>query len=72
MEVELPHHFQKNVIEASVWCKICGKDTPHRVDDRRRGPCKVCMAKTDDKPKVDPKDKYRQGEMFPDSTTWEG
>ena len=32
-------HFQKNVVEASFWCNSCGKSTPHRIDDGRRGPC---------------------------------
>ena len=32
-------HYQKNVVEASLFCNVCGKDTPHRIDDGRRGPC---------------------------------
>lgn len=35
----MPHHFQKNTMSASFWCNLCGKDTEHRIDDGRRGPC---------------------------------
>ena len=38
-----PEHFTKNTISATFWCNKCGKATMHRVDDRRRGPCMVCM-----------------------------
>jgi hypothetical protein len=39
----MPEHFTKNTVEATVWCKRCGKVTPHRIDDGRRGPCLVCL-----------------------------
>ena len=38
-------HFQKNTVEASCWCAPCGKETPHRIDNGRRGPCLVCLGK---------------------------
>ena len=31
----MPHHFTKNTVEASFWCKKCGKDTPHEIWDGR-------------------------------------
>lgn len=40
----MPHHFTKNTVEASFWCAKCYKDTMHRVDGGRRGPCLVCGA----------------------------
>jgi hypothetical protein len=39
----MPEHFTKLTVSASFWCAKCGKATMHRVDDRRRGPCMVCM-----------------------------
>lgn len=39
----MPEHFNKQTVEASVWCAKCSKPTPHRIDDGRRGPCLVCM-----------------------------
>lgn len=41
----MPEHFNKQTVEATVWCNPCGKPTPHRIDDGRRGPCLICMAK---------------------------
>lgn len=41
----MPEHFNKQTVEATVWCNPCGKPTPHRIDDGRRGPCLVCMAR---------------------------
>lgn len=32
-------HFPKNTVEAACWCDSCGRETPHRIDDGRRGPC---------------------------------
>lgn len=39
----MPEHFTRNTVSATYWCSKCGKATMHRVDDRRRGPCMVCM-----------------------------
>jgi hypothetical protein len=41
----MPHHFQKNTVEASVWCDKCNKNTIHSVWDGRRGSCLVCLEK---------------------------
>lgn len=35
----MPHHFTKATVSASFYCNSCGKDTEHRIDDGRRGPC---------------------------------
>ncbi len=43
----MTERFTRNTIEASAWCGKCGKRTPHRIDDRRVGPCLVCIAKLD-------------------------
>jgi hypothetical protein len=39
----MPEHYTKSTVEASCWCLKCGKPTPHRIDDGRRGPCLVCL-----------------------------
>jgi hypothetical protein len=41
----MPEHYTRNTLEATVWCNPCYAITQHRVDDGRRGPCLVCMAK---------------------------
>ena len=40
-----PEHYTRNTVSCTVWCNKCGKSTEHRVDDGRRGPCNVCIAK---------------------------
>jgi hypothetical protein len=40
-------HYTKNTVSTAAWCAKCGKETSHRVDDRRLGPCLVCIAKLD-------------------------
>ncbi len=44
----MPHHFTKATIEATVWCKKCGKPTPHLIYDGRRGSCKICIARLEE------------------------
>lgn len=41
----MSEHYTKNTVEVSVYCAKCGKDTEHRVDGGRRGPCLVCLRK---------------------------
>lgn len=41
----MPEHYSKNTVSATVWCAPCGKPTPHRIDNGRRGPCLVCLEK---------------------------
>jgi len=40
----MPEHYTKSTLSASVWCNTCGKNTQHRIDGGRRGPCLVCLA----------------------------
>lgn len=35
----MPEHFTKNTEECTAWCPKCQRETQHRVDDGRRGPC---------------------------------
>jgi len=39
----MPEHYTRNTLECTVYCKRCGKDTQHRVDGGRRGPCLECI-----------------------------
>jgi hypothetical protein len=41
----MTEHFTRNTVSASAWCAKCKKFTPHRIDDRRKGPCLNCIAK---------------------------
>jgi hypothetical protein len=38
-------HFTRNTVSATFYCGKCGKSTPHRIDDRRKGPCLECIAR---------------------------
>jgi len=35
----MAEHYTRNTLECTAWCARCGRDTQHRVDDGRRGPC---------------------------------
>jgi len=61
----MPEHFTRNTVQATYWCNKCGKPTLHRVDDRRRGPCLVCMEAPKEKPAQKPAPV--QGDLFPRS-----
>lgn len=39
----MPEHYTKSTVSAAFWCKRCARETLHRVDGGRRGPCYVCM-----------------------------
>jgi ribosomal protein L44E len=43
----MAEHFSRNTIFISAWCRKCSKNTPHRVEDRRKGPCLDCIARLD-------------------------
>lgn len=40
-------HFTRNTVSATAWCPKCGTRTPHRVDDRRLGPCLDCISQVE-------------------------
>jgi hypothetical protein len=57
------HFFQKNIVEASIWCVKCHRDTPHEIMDGRPAYCKVCQAKPlEEKPEEKPVEK--SGSLF--------
>jgi hypothetical protein len=35
----MTEHFTKNTLECTAWCAKCQRDTQHRVDGGRKGPC---------------------------------
>lgn len=60
----MPQHYTRNTIAASFYCPTCGKDTLHRIDDRRRGPCLACIERLGE-PKPSPAPAPpEQGQLF--------
>jgi hypothetical protein len=41
----MPEHFTRSTVSAAFYCKKCERETQHRIDDRRKGPCLECMAR---------------------------
>ena len=41
----MTEHFTRNTVSAAFYCSKCGKQTQHRIDDGRKGPCLDCIAK---------------------------
>jgi hypothetical protein len=41
----MSEHYTRLTQSVTAWCKKCANLTMHRVDDRRKGPCLVCIAK---------------------------
>jgi len=35
----MAEHYTRNTETATAWCQKCGRNTEHRVDGGRRGPC---------------------------------
>ena len=35
----MTEHYTRNTLECTAWCAKCHRDTQHRVDSGRRGPC---------------------------------
>lgn len=43
-EFGMTEHFTRNTVSAFLHCKKCGKQTEHRIDGVKRGPCLDCVA----------------------------
>jgi hypothetical protein len=39
------HHLSRNTVSAFYWCNKCSKQTEHRVDGGKKGPCLACLEK---------------------------
>ena len=35
----MPEHYTRNTESVTAWCNVCRRETQHRVDGGRRGPC---------------------------------
>jgi hypothetical protein len=53
-------HFTRVTVSAAFYCSKCGKTTQHRIDDGRKGPCLVCIARLE----AEHDEAERQGELF--------
>jgi ribosomal protein L44E len=65
----MPQHYTRATTEVSVYCNRCRKETMHRVDDRKRGPCLECLARLESlsearKQKPAAEAKPKQGGLF--------
>lgn len=43
----MSEHYPRHTVSASAWCAKCQKQTQHRIDNKLKGPCLVCMANYD-------------------------
>jgi ribosomal protein L44E len=41
----MTQHFTRNTVSAAAWCPKCKKQTQHRIDGVRKGPCLDCIAR---------------------------
>ena len=41
----MSEHFTRNTVSAALWCAKCQRQTQHRIDGVRRGPCLDCIAR---------------------------
>ena len=39
----MSQHFTRNTVSAAFLCSKCGKETQHRIDAKRKGPCLSCL-----------------------------
>ena len=44
----MTQHFTRNTVSASHWCGKCQKQTQHRIDKGRKGPCIPCSERADE------------------------
>lgn len=58
------HHYTRSTVSVSAYCKKCNKQTQHRVDDHRRGPCLDCIARLEKQFAVRPKPAEKQRGLF--------
>lgn len=61
----MPEHYPKSTVSAVVWCNRCMRETEHRIDRGRRGPCLVCLQGAETRAKVGQvREELRQKELF--------
>lgn len=42
-------HYTRNTENVTAWCNKCGRQTQHRVDAGRKGPCLDCIEQAEKK-----------------------
>jgi len=57
----MAQHFTRATVSAAFFCKRCNKETQHRIDGVRKGPCLECIARPIQKKEVA---KYSQTNLF--------
>lgn len=45
----MSEHYTRNTVSVSAWCPKCRRQTMHRVDEGRRGPCLDCIENAEPK-----------------------
>ena len=60
----MTQHFTRLTVSAAFYCGKCGKQTQHRIDSGRKGPCLECIARYDNAPKVVKPEEEKQEELF--------
>jgi hypothetical protein len=60
----MTQHFTRNTVSAPFYCSKCGKQTSHRIDSGRKGPCLDCMARYDAMPKAEKVEVVKQQDLF--------
>ena len=43
----MTQHFTRTTVSVAFYCNKCGKQTQHRIDDCRKGPCLECIKRLD-------------------------
>lgn len=41
----MTEHFSRSTVSSAFWCGKCQKQTQHRIDGVRKGPCLECIIK---------------------------
>ena len=41
----MTQHYPRNTVSVGAFCKKCQRETQHRVDGTRKGPCLDCIAR---------------------------
>lgn len=58
------HFFSKETVEATIWCKRCGRDTAHAVMGCLPAYCKVCQSRPVEEVKPQNPPAPRSGNLF--------
>jgi ribosomal protein L44E len=63
----MTQHFTRNTVSAAAYCPKCKKETQHRVDGVRKGPCLECIARLTlecAEHEIERRREARQGSLF--------